>query len=132
MLLASSGGVDSVVQFITVLIIFAIVLGMTLFVTRWIAGFQKNQMAGSNISVIETTKISPSQYIQIVKIGTKYVAIAVSKDSITLLSELNETDIDFGKQGSVSTDFSTVLNKFKTNLQKKEGTDENTSNEDEE
>ena len=93
MLLSSGGGVDSVVQLITVLVIFVLVLAITLFVTRWVAGFQKQQMTGKNMQVIETMRLTPNQFVQIVKIGKHYLAIAVSKEQVTLLTELSQDEI---------------------------------------
>ena len=132
MLLSGSSSVDSAVQFFTVLIIFILVLGITFFVTRWIAGFQKNQMSGGNVTVIETTKISPNQYIQIVKIGERYIAIATGKDNVTFLSNLDKDELDLDKQGLASADFSTVLKKFGTGFSKKEELESDDSSKDEE
>ena len=120
MLFGASNGVDSIVQLITVLIIFVFVLAITLFVTKWIAGFQKQQNFGKNIQVIETTRISPNQYAQILKIGKKYIAVAVSKENVTLLSSLDEADIDFDAINQAGkADFSDVLKKMKDSF--KEG-----------
>ena len=130
-MLLTSGGVNGVVQLITVLIIFVLVLVITLYVTRWIAGFQKNQMTGSNMQVIDTMRLTPNQFVQIVKIGNQYMAIAVSKEQVTLLTKLSEDEINFGQTGESTVSFSTVLNQFKNSLPTKgDGTD--TSSEDEE
>ena len=120
MLLSPTGGIEAAVQFITVLLIFVLVLVITLFVTKWVAGFQKTQMAGSNVTVIETTKISPNQYVQIVKIGQQYLAIAVSKEQVTVLTKLDEQELNLEKQSNAPTDFSEVLNKFRKSLPEKD------------
>ena len=131
MLLAASDGVNGIVQLITVLIIFVLVLGITLYVTRWIAGFQKNQMNGSNMKVIETMRLTPNQFVQIVKIGEQYLAIAVSKEQVTLLTKLSEDEMYLGQTGENAVNFATVLNQFKNSLPGK-GNDADTSSEDEE
>lgn len=79
---------DSFLQFITVLIIFIAVLFITFFTTKWMAGYQKNKMSNTNIQVIETSKLAGSKFIQIIRIGDKYVAAAVCKDSVTVLCEI--------------------------------------------
>lgn len=121
MLLSSGNGVDSIVQLITVLVIFVFVLAVTYLVTKWIAGFQKQQNTGKNIQVVETTRMSPNQYAQILKLGkNKYVAVAVSKENVTLLATLEEDDIDEDTQSNVTRgDFSDILKKMKTSF--KEG-----------
>ena len=95
MLLAVSG-VDSIIQFITVLLIFAIVLLVTLFVTRWIGKYQKMQNSGDNVQVIESVRISPSVCVEILRIGKKYIAVAVAKENVTMLLELSEEDVELG------------------------------------
>ena len=49
MLLTQGSGVESFVQFMTVLILFCIVLGVTYVTTRYIANFQKLKQEGGNI-----------------------------------------------------------------------------------
>ena len=88
-----TGNTDSYAQFITVLIIFVLVLAVTALVTRWIANYQKEQSVNVNIEVIETTRISGNKYIQIVRLGEKYVAIAVCKDTVTLLGEISKEQL---------------------------------------
>lgn len=79
---------DSYVQFITVLVMFVLVLGVTALVTRWMANYQKTQNANCNIEIIETTRITNSKYIQLVRVGETYMAIAVCKDTVTMLGEV--------------------------------------------
>ncbi len=82
------GSTDSYAQFITVLLIFVIVLAVTALTMRWIANYQKQQGVNENVQVIETARISNNKYIQIVRIGETYVAIAVCKDTVTMLGEI--------------------------------------------
>jgi len=83
-----TGSAGSYAQFIAVLVIFVFVLGVTAFVTKWIAGYQKQQGAGSNIEVIETSRLTNNKYLQIIRVGEKYLAIAVCKDTVTMLGEI--------------------------------------------
>lgn len=76
--------VGSYAQFITVLLIFVAVLGVTAWVTKWIANYQKQQSVNENVQVIETTRIANNKYIQIIRVGEKYIVIAVCKDTVTL------------------------------------------------
>lgn len=108
-MLLTTGGYDSFLDLITVLLIFVFVIAITLFTTKYVANYQKVQNAGKNIEVLETYKISQSKYIQIIKIGAKYVAIAVSKDTVTLLAELNENDISFKEVSGEGKSFKEIL-----------------------
>ena len=90
-------GAGSYAQFITVLVVFVAVLGVTAWTTRWMANYQKQQSANENIQVIETTRIANNKYIQIIRAGGKYMVIAVCKDTVTLLGEIPEEQL---KEGS--------------------------------
>ena len=87
-MLALASGAGSYAQFITVLLIFVAVLGVTAWTTRWIANYQTRQSANENIQVIETTRIANNKYIQIIRAGGKYMVIAVCKDTVTMLGEI--------------------------------------------
>lgn len=88
MLLAASGRVDSYAQFITVLVLFVVVLAVTAFTTKWIAGYQKQRNRNCNIDVLDTQRISTGKYLQIIRAGEKYLVIAVCKDTVTMLTEV--------------------------------------------
>ena len=83
--LESSRGINSIAQFLTVLLIFIGVLALTYFTTRWIASYQKGKMLSGNIHVLETFKITQNKYVQIIRVGEHYYAIAIGKDTVTLL-----------------------------------------------
>lgn len=94
-LLTQGAGVYA--QFITVLLIFAVVLGVTAYVTKWMANYQKQQSVNVNIEVIETTRIANNKFIQIIRAGSKYFVIAVCKDTVTMLGEIPEDTLKEGK-----------------------------------
>ena len=83
-------GSGAYAQFITVLLLFVAVLGITAAVTKWMANYQKQTSVNENIEVIETTRIANNKYIQIIRAGGKYMAIAVCKDTVTMLGEIPE------------------------------------------
>ncbi len=88
MLLTVSNSVNSVLQFCTVLLIFIFVLIVTWIATKWIANFQGGRSDGANIEVIETYRLTANKYIQIIRTGEKYLAVAICKDTVTMLTEL--------------------------------------------
>src|SRR5574344_840903 len=112
-MMLTSGSLDGIAQFITVLILFIFVLLLTYGTTRWIAGYQKGKTTSGNMEVIETYTITTGKYLQIVRAADKVLLIAVCKDSITMLTELTPESIK--KQDSSQTavpDFKSVLEKF--------------------
>ena len=127
MLLALSDSADSYIQFMTVLLLFVFVLAVTAFVTKWIGGYQKGKSVGANMELVEALRLSNNKYIQIVKIGRKYLALAVCKDTVTMLSEIPEEDLNFSGEslGSISS-FRDILAKIQKEriLEKEDGRDE--------
>ena len=126
-LLTESGQVDSFVQFVTVLLLFLMVLIITYGVTRWISGIQKTQMIGRNMEVIDTMRISSSKYLQIVRAGDKYLVMAVCKDTVTMLAEVSKESliIEATETGSVyQLGFHEILEKIKNQNLTKKTTDE--------
>ena len=113
MILSMSAGIDSTIQFITVFIIFIFVLGITYITTRYIANIQKNQLSCKNMELVETLRISNNKYLQIVKTGSKYLCIAVCKDTVTMLVELNEDDIHRSHTQDVSFNFHNIFEKVR-------------------
>ena len=118
MLLSStSKRFDSIGQLLTVTLIFIFVLALTYFATKLTAGLQKGRLAGSNVEVLETFKIAPTKYIQVVRIGEKYFSYIVCKDTVTLLGELTKEDIAaFHKtetETAVNMNFKEISDKFR-------------------
>ncbi|MCM1100914.1 MAG: flagellar biosynthetic protein FliO [Clostridium sp.] len=85
----------SYAQLISVLVIFVLVLGATAWVTRWMANYQKQMNVNCNIEVVETTRIAANKYVQLVRVGETYVAIAVCRDTVTRLAEVPAEQLRF-------------------------------------
>ncbi len=110
---------DSYLQLISMLLVFVIVLAATYFFTKWMAGYQRSKTSTGNIEVIETARISTTKYIQIVRIGQKYVAIAVGKDEVTSLGEISREDLIIREDNPKdSTSFKDILEKIKSEKKK--------------
>ena len=108
-----TGSVDSYIQFISLLIIFIAVLAVTYYVTKWIANYKKGAESGKNIDIIETCRISTTKYVQIIRIGERYVAIGVSKDQITNLGDVPKEDLLLEEKSSETEGFKELLEKVK-------------------
>lgn len=113
MLLLISEGINSFTQFFTVLLIFLFVLGITYFTTRYIAGVHKSQIKNSNMELIDSLRISNNKYLQIVRVGNKYLCVAVCKDIVTMLVELEEDDIKISNTLDVTFNFQNIFEKIK-------------------
>ena len=119
MVIASmSSRIEAFAQLLTLLIIFIFVLAVTYYVTRFVGNYQKNKLSGSNINILETMRIANNKYIQIAKIGSRVFAIAVAKDTVSYLCELDEDELIYkesssGKMLINNDNFKEILEKFK-------------------
>ncbi len=118
MLLSStSKRFDSIGQLLTVILIFIFVLALTYVATKLTAGLQKGRLAGSNVEILETFKIAPTKYIQVVRIGKKYFSYVVCKDTVTLLGEMTEDEIvtpeKEATESAVNMKFKEIFDKLK-------------------
>lgn len=127
MILTVSGRTDSYIQFMTVLLLFLFVLLITWWVTKWTAGYQKSQTANANMEIVETIRLSGNKYVQIIRVGRKYLAVAICKDTVTMLTEISEQDLVFPDESVLKpTRFKDVLDRIqnKNFLEKEDGRDE--------
>ena len=113
---------NAVFQFITVTLIFILVLALTYFTTRWIGSYQKKQMSYGAVKIIESYRLSSNKVLNIVKAGNKCFLIAVCKDTVTLIGEVDEETLELKSTTDVSESFGTVFSRFK--IQHKDETDD--------
>ena len=120
MILSLSDRAESFTQFLTVILVFVLVLGLTYLTTRFVGNYQKTRALTRNFEVIETYRITNGKYLQIVKIGRKYVVIGIGKDDITTICELSEDDIKAVPEQSVQgfDSFRSILEKAGAKLGK--------------
>lgn len=104
-------GTDAYVQLITVLVVFVLVLAVTALTTRWIANYQKKQGLNRNIDVVETARLGSNKWIQIVRVGNVYKAIAVCKDTVTMLGDIPKEQLKIDDEGEKNLSFKELLEK---------------------
>lgn len=120
-LLVSSSDIQMIGRFICLFLLFAFVLFLAYIAARITGSYQSNVMnKQSNIRIVEVVRISANKTIEIVKIGEHYLAIAVCKDNITLLSELDASEIREQEKTLEPIDFKQILDKMKNERSKKD------------
>ena len=125
LLVSSTGRISSFFQLIGVLVIFVLVLVATYFTTRFVAGYQKNQVTGKNMRVVETLRIAQNKFLQIVKVGEKYLVLSVGKDEVRLIAEIPPEEIKVMdrmvsvQQGGFQSSLSSAIEKLKDHFPKK-------------
>lgn len=85
---------NNALEFVLILIIFILVLVATYFVTRWAANIQKGKNGrDGDIELLSCAALGTGKYIQIVRVGRSYYALAVCKDTVTLLGEVSSEEL---------------------------------------
>jgi flagellar protein FliO/FliZ len=84
---------DNFLQLIGVSILFIFILIITYYTTRLVGGVKMGMTKTSNFKVLETFKVAQNKYLQLIQVGSRYFVIAICKDDIRFLAELNESDI---------------------------------------
>lgn len=125
-ILMLSASMESFLQLISALLIFAFVLLITYFTTRWVGNYQKVQMKSKNLQMIESLPAGANKSICLIKAGTEYLVVAIGKDEIHPLATLKEeqlTDYSFkneGVEGVVTGEsFQEILGQLKDKMSKK-------------
>jgi len=118
--LAKSSSAESISQLLTVIFIFALVLLVTIYTTKIVGSYQKMQGINRNMEIIETLRVTNNKFLQIVRVGNKYLVIGVGKDEISMLTEIDEEEIIKISQDKNSTKitFAEVLTKSGIKLRK--------------
>lgn len=126
-----SSSFQNFMQLLGACVIFAFVLVITYFTSKWVGGYQKMSMRNKNLQIIESLKIGNNKFLCLVKAGEVYLVVAVGKDEVTLLTQLTEEQLSEvpifdSYQGNavsgktvVAENFQEVLEKVKGHFQKK-------------
>ena len=84
---------DSFVQLVSLVFVLIIILVAAYFTSRFIGKMKMGKMSKSNFQVIDSYRISQNKTLMIVKIANKYVVLAIAKDTIEIITELEEAEV---------------------------------------
>lgn len=116
-ILASTSQGKNLLELVGVLIIFVFVLLITYLTTKWMGGFQKAKFKNRNMQILETISIGNNKTLSIVSVGKRYFVVAVGKDNVQLISEIQEedfTDCSFlSEPEHAETSFQDILSKIR-------------------
>ena len=110
---------ESFIQLMGALLIFALVLILVYFTTRWMGGLQKNGMKGKNLRIVESIGVGTNKSICIIEAGTEYLVVAIGKEEINFLTSLSREQLkDFSfendeSKGFAQESFQDILQKLK-------------------
>lgn len=107
-----------ILEFIVLLIVFAFVLFITYYVTKFIGNIQKTQMTSGNIQIVEARRIMGNKQLAVVKTGDDYFLVGIGKDEINLIGKVDGEKLDIKEPETVEP-FSVVLDRIKNIREKK-------------
>lgn len=124
-------GYSSFWQLAGLVLMLIIILVAAHYTSRIIGGIKLGQLRKSNFQVIDSYRITPNKALQIVRIGNKYIVIAIGKDDINFITELDESEVILrelhqGEKLSFEQSFKQILDKLKNNDDAKAGNHEDT------
>ena len=125
----SSGGnaVNNFARFVTMLIIFILVLVVTYYTTRFVAGAKKGSFKTGNMEILQ---LGNGKYLQLLRLGSRYVVVAVTKEHVELLTELSSDEYVKASSEAGGSFKEILLNRMKSGIgalkenNDKEGSDE--------
>ncbi len=112
-----TGGIsttDSLVQLVSLVFVLIIILVAAYYTSRFVGKMKMGQIHKSNFMVIDTYRISQNKALQIVKIANKYIVIAIAKDTIEIITELDEAEVTIREfHNDEKQSFKQILDKLK-------------------
>ena len=104
-------GVENILKLIGLIILCALIIAASYFVTRLIGRREAGMTGKSNFKVLDAFRLSPNKYLQLIQVGTRYLVIAVGKDNVSLLCELNAEDIVYWREEGKKVSFKEIMSK---------------------
>lgn len=103
----------SVLQLIGLIFLCILVVAASYYTTKFVGKKQLGSGKNSNFKVIDAYRISQTKSIQLIQIGERYFVIAVCKDSINLIAELQKEEILHWPMDAKSSNFGEVFSQLK-------------------
>ena len=102
---------QSILKLIGLIILCALIIAASYFVTRLIGRREGGMIGNSNFKAVDAYRLTPNKYLQIIRIGKRYFCIAVSKDDVRLICELSEDDIEIKSRSEKMLSFKEIMSK---------------------
>lgn len=102
----------SLFKLIALFIVFILILVASYYATKWYAKSGMLNNRSQNIQMIESFSMSPGKQICILRLGEKYIAVAVCKEQIVYLTELPEEQLSLELPNAENGDFKEVFGKM--------------------
>ena len=105
-------GVESVLKLIGLIVLCVLIIAASFFVTRMIGRRETGISGNSNFRSLDIYRIAPNKFLQLIQAGSRYFVIAVGKDNVTLICELDKEEISFRNPPGTKVSFKDVLTRM--------------------
>ena len=107
-------------EMVLLLILFLIIIIAAYYVTYIIARVQKGTKTNKNLEIIEVISLGQSKYLELIRAGTQYVVVSVTKQHIETILVLTEAEllISDSEQKQKILPFQQILEKYKSGKEK--------------
>jgi len=89
-----TGGTSDILGLVSIVVIFIIVVYFAYFFTKFIGKSRLGGKKGVNIDMIEGHAVGVNSAVQLLRVGTRYFLIGVTKERITFISEIDREALD--------------------------------------
>ena len=90
-----TGGVESVLKLIGLILLCIIIIAASYYTTKFVGNRQAGMTGESNFKSLDIYRLNQNKYLQLIEVGRRYFVIAVSKDSVQFIAELEKDDITY-------------------------------------
>lgn len=111
-LLTGFSSLGNVFELLWLLLLCIAVIAASYYITKFVGGTQIKKQKNSNFKILDVCSLGSNKYLQLVKIGEKYVVISVCKDSVSYITELSEDEIILISESNKNIGFSEILSRF--------------------
>ncbi|MBC7958423.1 MAG: flagellar biosynthetic protein FliO [Vallitaleaceae bacterium] len=95
---------NSAGQIIYILLLFVVIFFGAYYTSKLLGKYSVKRLKNANLRVVEAITVGPQKSLQLVKVGSEYVLIGVTKDRITFMKEVSEDHVDLNLLQSSSID----------------------------
>lgn len=114
---------NSIWELIGLILLLIVILIATYYTTKFVGGIKGKQLKTSNFELVDSYRIAPNKVLQIIKVSDKYLVIAISKDAIEYIAELEEDKVIIRDKNPTNKEsfkkvFNHIKNKYETDKNK--------------
>lgn len=102
-----------IIEILLLLLAFVAILWGAQYVSKKVASISLRNQAGKCMQLIESLTISPGKMLQIIQVGKRYFLVAVYKEGIRYLTEIQEENVLNKTEELIPARFSPFAEHFK-------------------